>query len=111
MGLKDAARAAAGGVRVKQPEPGVTLTPLNKCLNCGYKINAAGTPDGSAGAPPTDGSLAVCLKCGAVMAYAHDLTLRGLTDAEMDEIINERETMDVLAHLVRRIHFIRHGAN
>jgi len=88
---------------------GVTRTPLNNCLNCGYKIDAAGTVDGEPGPGPTEGSLSVCLKCGAVMMYDGDLKLRGMTGAEMDEIINDRVTMDVLSHLVRRIHFIKHA--
>ena len=96
----------------KKIEPGATTrTPLNKCLDCGCKISAASTPDGRAGPPPTEGDLTVCIKCGAVMMLDRDLKVRGMTDAEIEELTSNRATMDELARMVRCIHLIRHRAN
>jgi len=91
--------------------PGATTrTPRNKCLNCGFWTEAASTPDGSAGAP-TEGSLSVCIKCGAVMMFDQDLRLRGMTASEMDSLLADHELMGTLAKLVRCINFIRHRTN
>jgi hypothetical protein len=39
------------------------------------------------------------------------MTLRGMTDAEMDELIADTETMDELAKNAKRIHIMRAGMN
>ena len=81
-------------------------TPQSKCLQCGYLMNAAGSTDGRPIEPPEPGNLAVCLRCGAVMMYADDLTVRGMTVEEMDDLTNDREAMNGLARLVKRIQLI-----
>jgi hypothetical protein len=80
------------------------------CLQCGAKLNALGDIADAAAAPlPTPGSLIVCIRCGAVMMCADDLTPRRMTDAELDDVANDTETMDELARHVQRIHVVRHS--
>lgn len=85
----------------------VHRVPEASCLNCGHRMNRAGSPDGSPIEPPQDGDLAVCIRCGAIMAYNSSGGLRGMTDAEMDEVTADHEYMDYLASLVKRVHFIQ----
>lgn len=84
--------------------------PECNCLQCGHKMNASGSADG---APhlPEPGDLVLCIRCGAVMMHADDMTVRGMTDEEMDELVADKETMDELAKNVKRIHLMRAGMN
>ena len=82
-------------------------TPECACLHCGYHLDAAGSPDGSPIAPPAEGDLSICLRCGAVMKYNSAGKVRGMTDPEIDELIADTEQMNILAKLVRGIHFVR----
>jgi hypothetical protein len=84
--------------------------PECKCLDCGHKVNASGSTDGSPELPGP-GDLVVCIRCGAVMVHADDMSLRGMTDAEMDALVADTETMNELAKNVRRIHIMRAGMN
>jgi len=61
-----------------------THTPESKCLNCGYVMDAATGfgPDNK----PSEGDIAICFRCGAVMAFGKDLKLRGLSDQEIARI-------------------------
>lgn len=86
----------------------VTPIPISACLQCGKRLNALGALEGEA--QPDPGSLIVCIHCGAVMMCADDLTPRGMTDAEMDEVTKDAETMNDLAKYVKRIHLLRHMA-
>lgn len=87
-------------------EPGVAKLPEANCLECGKKLNAAGSFE-HPGELPKPGDLYVCGQCGAVMLYAHDLTPRGMTEPEMSELIEDNETMNELARTVGRVHLIR----
>lgn len=82
-----------------------TRTPECRCLACGHKISAASEMDNT-GERPVEGNLTVCLYCGAVMMFDHDLTLRGMTDAEMDGVMADCETMNLLAKIVRRVRLL-----
>lgn len=84
--------------------------PECNCLKCGKKMNASGSTDGSPHLPEP-GDLVLCIKCGAVMKHADDMTLRGMTEQEMDELVADTETMDELAKNVQRIHIMRAGLN
>lgn len=87
---------------------GVKQIPESKCLECGYKVNASGSMDGSPELPGP-GDLVLCLKCGAVMLHAEDMRLRGMTDKEMDELTADQETMNELAKCVKLVHILRHS--
>lgn len=66
-----------------------TRTPVNHCLNCGKKIDAAApTPDFPDSAP-SPGDIALCLDCAHLHVFAEDLTLRAPTDDEMAEIAGD----------------------
>jgi hypothetical protein len=87
-------------------EPGIVKFKESPCLECGAKLNAAGSPE-HRGALPNPGELLICIKCGAVMMFADDLTPRGMTEAEMDALTADAETMDELARTVARVHLFR----
>jgi len=82
----------------------ITRTPECRCLNCGHKLNAAGGIN--AEDAPEPGNICLCIECGAVMMYADNLTVRGMTREEMDDISNHAETMNFLARQVRKIHML-----
>lgn len=84
----------------------VVRTKECNCLNCGAKLDALGTADRTVEAKPEPGNLAVCIKCGAVMMLAEDLTLRGMTSQEMDDVTADHEFMNELATMVRKVHFV-----
>jgi hypothetical protein len=72
-----------------------TDTPKCRCLHCGKTLDAvSGINTGDA---PSPGSLTVCIRCGAVMVFADDLTVRGMTEKEMDYLCNDTKTMKTLA--------------
>jgi len=85
--------------------------PETRCLNCGHLLNALGTGDVTVEAQPKPGDAIVCIKCGAVMLVGNNLTLRGMTDAEMDALVSDREWMDEVARMVQKVHFVRHISN
>ena len=82
----------------------ITRMPESRCLNCGHKFNAAGSID--ADQAPEPGNICLCIKCGAVMLYAEDLTVRGMTREEMDDLSNDAEAMNFLARQVRKIYML-----
>lgn len=64
-------------------------TPESKCLDCGKKFDRAsgvGSKYGRNRLVPRPGDITICIGCGHIMAFADDLTMRALTDAEMVEI-------------------------
>lgn len=86
-----------------------SFTPMTECncLKCGRKVDTLGNPEGAG--RPKPGSLIVCIRCGAVMVLSEEWTLRGMTDAEIEELFADTETMDVLAQRVHQVHMIRHS--
>lgn len=86
----------------------VARTPECNCLNCGKLLSALGTGDPTVEAKPEPGDVTVCLRCGAVMKLADDLRVRGMTDAEMDELIADKEWMNHVARMVKAIQFMKH---
>jgi len=82
----------------------ITRTPESRCLNCNNKLDALGGIDTEDA--PEPGNLVLCIACGAVMMIADDLTPRGMTREEMDDISNHAETMTFLARQVRKIRMI-----
>ena len=90
--------------------PGVIRVPDTKCLECGRKLDAVGTMDGTV-PRPKPGEPIACLRCGAAMTMGENGALRGFTEAEMDELVADTEAMDELARMVARIHFVRATQN
>jgi hypothetical protein len=94
---------------MKPIPPDVMLVKESRCLECGALMNAIGTadPNKPASIDPETFALCVCIKCGAVMTLAPDLTLRGMTEEEMDGLLRDDESMNELARMVRNVHLFR----
>ena len=87
--------------------PDIARVPESVCLNCGAPMNMLGTADVEVEAKPEPGHVAVCIKCGGVMKLDQDLRLRGMSAQEMDELVADREWMDQIAKVVRKVYFVR----
>ena len=60
-----------------------------RCLSCSVPIDAAmGVREGRG---PQPGDVTICIECGHIMAFAHDLTMRILTDKEMLAVAGDRD--------------------
>jgi hypothetical protein len=61
-----------------------------QCLGCGRNMNAHSevTPNPNP-APPSEGNIAICFKCGAAMIFDEDLKLRWPTEQEKIEFKND----------------------
>jgi len=77
-------------------------TGKNVCPACDYKMDRAmsvATRKGqSLDAPPRISDLTICIKCGMLLTFAEDMTLRHLTLTEWDEV---RADPDFFAQLKR----------
>jgi uncharacterized protein (DUF983 family) len=63
-----------------------TDTPKNNCSRCGSEMDAATGFDPEA--RPKEGSISMCAYCGKLALFNADLTLRPLTDAEQEDLLN-----------------------
>ena len=85
----------------KYAEVPITImhTPQCDCLNCGKRLDAAT----GLSVAPSPGDLSVCLRCGAVAIFDEGMTVRGMTEDEMDKLCADAEMMNYLAvvHVVR----------
>lgn len=61
--------------------------PISKCPVCGYKMDSA-TCVGDERAMPRPNEISLCLKCGEVMAFNDDLSLR---QASLNDLIDVPE--------------------
>lgn len=68
------------------PLPGVTRFRMMVCPFCGYRFDAAGTSDGSEGAP-TAGDPTVCIECARVMIFNADLSTRRPHPGELETLL------------------------
>jgi hypothetical protein len=82
-----------------------TNTPQCRCLACGECFEALTGIDPND--RPSEGDLIVCIRCGGVMATAHDLTVRGLSGEEIAKIQDDPQLTQYLAQCVRVVHFVR----
>lgn len=62
-----------------------TRLPETTCLGCGKSADAVSAPMDD-DATPSPGDVTICIYCGYLMAFADDLSYRGLTEEEMDEL-------------------------
>jgi len=67
--------------------------PRSLCLHCGKPLDGATSVN--VDAPPDPGDVVVCLFCGHIMAFADDLTLRPLTDAEANEVAGDERILAI----------------
>ena len=76
------------------PDEKFSYTKKNKCLDCGYVVDAASAP-GQKSAKPTPNDITVCLMCGHLMGFNKDMTVRPLTDAEMYEVAGDPRILKI----------------
>ena len=70
------------------------IVPPSACTNCGEPNDRASSV-GVESAMPAPGDFSLCIYCGHLMAFADDLTLRNLTDAETVEIAGDHRILAV----------------
>lgn len=54
--------------------------PTSTCTSCGYAMDAA---TGFGPEPPAEGDFSVCFRCGEMLTYLADLTVRRVSNAEI----------------------------
>lgn len=64
--------------------------PVSICWHCDMALDAATDPEDEQSVP-TEGAVSICLYCGAVGIFGPELALRPPTEAELDELANDRE--------------------
>jgi hypothetical protein len=65
--------------------------PLSLCTKCARPLTAATETDGGPEHRPDPGAISICAYCGYLMIFDTNLRLRELTEAELDEIMSDRE--------------------
>lgn len=65
--------------------------PRGHCINCGRKLPLASQliGDGDVVSAPEPGNITICFKCGHIMVFADDLSMRAPTDEEMRDIAGD----------------------
>ena len=76
--------------------------PASKCLGCGLELTNASTVNHHDRAPQ-EGHMTVCSKCGHVMAFRADLSLREITPAEAMEIVDDPRVASLQLARLRRM--------
>ena len=77
------------------------FTPICHCLDCGTEMDAVTCV--TSDAVPKNGDITFCLKCGHIMAFNDDLTVRPLTDVEMYEIAGDRKII-MISEAIHEFH-------
>jgi hypothetical protein len=70
-------------------DPDITRTPARSCPFCGYTMDAVGPAARDVHARPTPGDLAVCLKCGEILTFDPDLSVRAMNNREWLALTSE----------------------
>jgi len=83
--------------------------PQSTCLNCGATLDHATSVGGEHA--PRSGDFTICIKCQAVMVFADDLSLRGFTDKELEQLKADPEMNHFLTRCVRAMRFLRSQRN
>ena len=63
------------------------------CLNCGHEFTLSSGVDNNS--KPSPGCIAVCIECGHVMAFTRNMTMRALTDAEMEGVAGNESILAI----------------
>lgn len=76
--------------------------PQSKCLNCGYKLDAATSADlNDEDKAPHPGAVSVCIACSHIMLFTDDMALRNPTIEELESIVQDDDVLRVLMALKR----------
>jgi len=81
--------------------------PASACLNCGIINDACTNLDEDA--RPDPGDFTICFKCGHLMVFADDLSLRKPTDAEMLIIAGNKQL--IAAQRARDLYWKEHKSD
>jgi hypothetical protein len=65
-----------------------------KCLACRHEMDDAFSPTHK-DATPKPSNIAICIRCGHLMAYADDLSFRELNDDEMRKVAGNKEILRI----------------
>lgn len=78
-------------------------TPKSVCPTCGYVVDAASIAVGPESCrPPSEGDISLCFKCGEVMVFRDDLSLRlALLDDLLGLTSEARETLEMAQRRIR----------
>jgi hypothetical protein len=68
-----------------------TRTPATLCWHCDRMLDAASGFGPTEGAEPEPGAVSLCLYCGAVGLFGAGLVLCAPTEAELDELGEDRD--------------------
>ncbi|MGH9971996.1 MAG: hypothetical protein ACREBG_29980 [Pyrinomonadaceae bacterium] len=66
------------------------------CFHCGCEMNAA-----SGKGSPVPGDLIVCLKCGELSVFCHDLSLSHLTSSELRSVKADHALLSEMDKAIR----------
>lgn len=69
--------------------------PESACPSCGYMMDAASCVSRENDGRPEPGDITVCIRCGHIMAFADDLTLRDLTDEEAKAVAGDQRLLAI----------------
>lgn len=69
----------------RRRETGPKRLPKTSCPACGYVMDDATAADGS-NVWPEPGDFSLCLRCGEVLVYNGQMTVRRATNAEINEL-------------------------
>lgn len=67
--------------------------PKCKCIACGYPLDAV-TSVGR-GRRPESGDVTICMKCGHIMGFRKNQTVRNLTSAEMIQVAGDKRILAI----------------
>ena len=68
--------------------------PLSPCTNCRYEMDAVtGISETEDDITPDSGAFTICIKCGHIMAFTDDLTLRDLTEEEIVKVAGDKRIL------------------
>lgn len=73
----------------------------NCCPRCGHKLNSAFSSCTEEAPGPDDAAL--CIKCGQAMVFNGDMTVRAMTEEELDQL-----SLEVKMEIARALEAIRH---
>lgn len=70
-----------------------TRTPVTVCWHCDRPLDAASGFGETEGMVPDSGSISLCLYCGAVAEFGHDLILYPPSKEKLDELEGDQDFM------------------
>lgn len=88
---------------------GTPRTTPTACFSCGNLLDAAQSVKG--GEVPSAGTISVCFYCSSIAIFDEDLSLRGFTEEELQNLMADAAAMATIARAVGACRFIRAARN